>query len=235
MIFFYFCDTKDQIQRQRHKSNLKLSSAIPFEPLLSHIRSILLSGSFWTTGLISTLMYGSLIVFLANFSLLGINHLHVSHALYGWLQATVMLSFVLGSFLCAAFMKKIPIVKWGIMLAIGGSLALLWFTYQFPRPLFLMASIIPFNIGAAFLIGVFSTKVIQLFSESKGLVSSLIGSLRMVISALFVAFSSFLFDGSFRPLGWLIFLASLISLILLLIRSRFFPEHRGLSPNRSIY
>lgn len=201
LLFLFFEET---LHRQRRMLKIK--------QLIQDIQIIASSLIFWKQGLVAILMYAALIVFLVNFPLLTMDSLHISRSYYGCLQAGIMFFFVLGSFLCNRLIKKIgtiPLVYWGICFAMGGSFALLLTIYISPSPLAIAASIGCFNLGAAWLIAIFSTQAIQLFGAIKGLTSSFLGSLRMLFSALFILLANAFFDGTFRSSCWLIFSAVL--------------------------
>lgn len=181
--------------------------------LLKHLWNVLKSVTFWSNGLIAIFMYASLIVFLSYFPLIIMKQMHLKEELYAFLQAFIMLSFVSGSVLATFLMKRWnleQLATGGIYLIFIGCLGLLIGSSQWLLVTFSMAI---FNLGAAFLIAIYSTRVLEAFS-SRGLTSSLVGALRMLCAAAFIYFSGILYKGTFFPIAGVIFIASVISFFL---------------------
>lgn len=182
-VYFFVIETNNSIFSLKNEN----------KTFLFMTKSIVLSKLFWLNASVASLLYGSIIFLLTNFSIVLQSYLGMSVKGYAFFQAIFMLSFVLSSIYCKHILKKRGILFTNRIarraLIIGG--VLIWIVESFfHNPYNMLFALACFNFGAACLIAISATRVIQSF-RYKGQASALIGCFRVLTAALFILASSF--------------------------------------------
>lgn len=186
-----------------YKDTLKQTKKLDAAGLLNDLNALFSSSEFWKMSLIPIVIYSSIILFLSQFPLLARDHRQMTTSEYGWLQAMIMAAFVTGSVLFGSLIKHFSLSKLnsiGINLILASTLCLGLIVAFSQNYLLITVSMMGFNLGAALVIAVYVSKVMDTFSSTKGLTSSLVGSLRMFVCGGFVALGTLLYNGTFYPL-----------------------------------
>ncbi len=187
--------------------------------ILKNYGSLLVNFPFMAHTLIWSLMFSLTIVFIANLSLIFVEHLHVSKEAFGYYQMTIMGIFFVGSMTTAYLIKKLgmPITKFignGFYLLGVIGLNILTFNYS-QDPLFLVIAMALVSIGSALSITIYFTYSLAPLQESlKGSAMSLVQSLRIFITSSMVYIAANQFDGTTLPISYLASLCTLICLAL---------------------
>jgi DHA1 family bicyclomycin/chloramphenicol resistance-like MFS transporter len=174
----------------------------------------------WHLGMIPILMYSALLVYLVNFPL-AISLSLMDIRAIGYLQAYIMLNFVLGSIIASYLIPRLNfrvIAKIAYLLACGGSLLLLLGSYMVPQSwniLTLFMGLVA--AGSAFIIGVYMGESLNVFPEMRGISTAFQGALRLSFSSLMIFLSGFLINHHFSYVILLICLCIFGSLCLSLI------------------
>ncbi len=181
---------------------------------------VLRSKKVWHLGMIPILMYSALLIYLVNFPLAVSSSLMDIRAI-GYLQACIMLSFVLGSIIASYLIPRLNfyiISKIAYLLACGGGLLLLLGSYMVPQSwniLTLFMGLVA--AGSAFIIGLYMGESLNVFPKMRGISTAVQGALRLSFSSVMIFLSGFLINHHFSYVILLIYLCIFGSLCLSLI------------------
>lgn len=158
------------------------------------------SKQIWHIGMIPILMYTALLVYLVNFPLIVSSQLSDIRQI-GYLQACVMLSFVLGS-LSASYLvlkwEERSILSMAYGLACGGGILLTLASYWLPHLWNILTFFISMiSIGIALVIGLYMGKSLNIFPEYRGSSTAFQGALRLITSSLILTISGMAFHHNF--------------------------------------
>jgi DHA1 family bicyclomycin/chloramphenicol resistance-like MFS transporter len=179
----------------------------PFEPgqILRDYRTLLTSVSFMANTIIWTTMFGLLMAFTSNLSLIFIEYLKVDPEYFGFYQASIMTAFFLASLAAAKLIGKYGMLvtkRIGNGLAGFGAIALIALGLgDAPWPLILTIAMSLISAGVAISGVVYFVDSMADFPEAKGTTNALSQSLRLLVSAGMVGISAALFNGSIKPIS----------------------------------
>ena len=168
--------------------------------------------------MVCTLIFGGIMVFVSNQSLLFLNHLGVSPEVYGYYQSSAMLSFAIGSFISGLIIRQFKVTgaKRICLSLIGlggvGMIATAIFQPHHALLICLCPSLI--NLGGGIGFGSIASSAMDLFPEMKATSSGLMGFLRLMIAAGMVELSSLFFDGTILPIALIIGGAQFLALFI---------------------
>ena len=208
--YLFITDAK---QEKRKKVNIKM--------IVQDYLTIAASLKFFTYSMIVLLPFIGIVVYIANLSLIFINHLNVSPSLYALYQATTMGTFVIFSLLSARFIATRGLAftkKLGLIVTTIGATFLLLTAIFAPSDINLICiSMALFAAGGSMLPGTFGMGALEIFSHIKGTASAMMTTYRQLLATLMVVLSEIFFDGTIVPVAVIIFSCLAISLTLYFI------------------
>jgi DHA1 family bicyclomycin/chloramphenicol resistance-like MFS transporter len=175
--------------------------------ILKEYHSMLSNLTFITNTLIWTIMFGLMMVFVSNLSLIYIDHLNVSESIFGFYQASIMTAFFVGSLVASQCIAKLGMEKTkhlgNILFAIGaiGLVLLVFLGLSLPLALTLLMGLV--SAGMALCCTIYYVNAMADFPHATGTLAALSQGLRLVISAGMIGLSSKLFTGSMAPVAYI--------------------------------
>ncbi|ATN73892.1 hypothetical protein [Coxiella burnetii] len=151
---------------------------------------------FIILGTIPCLMYAGIIVYIANLSLLFVNHLGVTQHQVGYYEAIIMLTFLAFSFIAAYMLKRFSIQasqRIGLFIVSLAAVLLLSSHFILPNsPNLITAVMSLFAAGSAIALGPFISQALNTHPEVRETSSALLGTIS--IGAIFGSYRN---SGSF--------------------------------------
>jgi DHA1 family bicyclomycin/chloramphenicol resistance-like MFS transporter len=156
--------------------------------------------------LIWCLMFSVVIIFIANLSLIFVDHLKVPPETFGYYQTAIMGAFFGGSMSAAYIMEKLGLAKTkiaGSLIFIAGIVGLTLLSYLESRsPLLLITAMSLASLGSALAVTIYFTfSMTHIGEHLKGSAMSLTQSLRLLISSGLVWLAASQFDGTTLPMS----------------------------------
>ncbi len=168
--------------------------------------------------MVCTLIFGGIMVFVSNQSLLFLNHLGVSPDVYGYYQSSAMMSFAMGSFISGAVIRKFKVIGAKriclTLIGVGGMGIIVTALFQPHHALLICMCPSLINLGGGIGFGSIASSAMDLFPEMKATSSGLMGFLRLMIAAGMVEVSSLFFDGTILPIAIIIGGAQFLALFI---------------------
>ena len=164
---------------------------------------------------LSYLAIGGIIMFVANMSLIFIEHLGVSQESYGFYQATIMGTFALISAVSTWMIGKYGrhTTKYvGLVFMVLGTMALYWVAVLNLNPFMICAAMAIFTAGATLACVIYGVEAVSVFPNMKGVAAGLSNALRHIIVAGTVGISALNFDGTITPVMWVTVIACVLIL-----------------------
>jgi len=187
-----------------------------FKEAFSHL-------AFWQLTLVLSLLFGAYIAFLSGTSVLFVVEFGMSKKIFPLVQGAILGGWVLGSlFLNRALVKWgiLKVKKTGIALIVIGSLFLFLLTLVAPRDPYLATSAVAlYAVGANWVIGLYFPEGMELLPRIKGVTSSLLTSVRLLIGACIVGLTGSLYNATIYPLVFVI-----LGAVLMILPTLFFYE-----------
>lgn len=162
---------------------------------------------------------GAYFVYIANLSLVFINHLGVSEEAYGYYQAVILLIFAILSFSSGYVIQGIGLSRTrslGVKITVTGAVllaAVMVFAQENPLLITLAMSI--FTGGFALNAGIFFGDYMSVKPEIKGIASALANCIRLFVMAALIALGGYFFNGTMIPTTVIVFFAGISSLAVL--------------------
>lgn len=194
------------------KETLPRQKRIPFNlaSVCKNYLAVLTNFPFMAHTLIWCLAFSMVIVFIANLSLIFVDHLGVPKEVFGAYQAAIMGTYFIGS-MSAAFLIK----HWGLfatkvmgsLVYVVGVLSLASLCLiQFYDPVYLVVSMSLAALGSALAMTIYFSYSMMFVGDSlKGSAMAFIQSLRLSTTSGLVWIAANQFDGSPRPVALLAF------------------------------
>lgn len=199
-------------------------SSFSISHILKDYGQMLKSFPYMAGNLICYLLFGSIMVFIANLSLIFIEHLGVSQESYGFYQATIMGTFAGISTLGAWMIGKYGTVKTkhiGLFLVALGTGLLIGVALTKSSPALICGSMVVFTTGATLASMIYGVEAVNVFPHLRGSAAGLSNALRHLLIGGVIGAGSTLFNGSIAPVVSVITSLSLIIFFLVLrLRSR---------------
>ncbi len=202
------------------KETLPAIKRQPFSAVgaLKQYGNLLTNLTFMSNTLLWTIMFGFLMVFTANLSLIYIDHLNVSERAFGFYQATIMGMFFIGSLgasKCIARYGANKTKNIGNVCFILGLLGLIILGFLgFSFPVLLTFSMCLCSLGVALACVIYYVDSMADFPHAIGALSALSQGFRLVVSAGMVGFSAKIFTGSIKPISFMACLCVILVIIL---------------------
>ncbi len=192
------------------------SKNVSYQELFQKFIEISLNKKFQLNTLIFSLMIACLNVYIANLSLIFINGLNVPQAQFGYYQALSILPCIVFSFLSSHLINKLGVllVRFISLLFLTiGTIIMCLASFFSKSPLLISLSMMIITTGTSLGIGIFLAQALSQFPTAVGTASSVVTSLRLILTASFISFSGIIFNNTMLPLT--IVIISITSLILL--------------------
>jgi DHA1 family bicyclomycin/chloramphenicol resistance-like MFS transporter len=192
----------------------------PIQPqsILKDFKSALTNLAFWQLTLVMSMIFAGYIAFLSGTSVLFVVEFGMSKTVFPFIQAAILGGWVAGSLLLGqaiAYWGTHRVKKTGIILSIIGGLGLAIFSLIAPRdPYLLTSGVVLYAFGANWIIGLYFPEGMEILPHIKGITASLFTSARLLIAALVLGLTSFLYNGTIYPLSAIIFTSILLLPIL---------------------
>ena len=178
----------------------------------------------WQLTMTISLLFGGYIAFLSGSSLLFVVEFQVSKAIFPYFQAAI-----LGAWVAASLFLRRAIDKWGVLqikragifLVAFGALCLTVTSFIAGRdPWLLTMGILFYAFGANWIIGLYFPESMEILPHIKGVVASLLTSVRLLMGALVVGLAGALYNATIFPLLAVILGSVVLMLPLLLLYER---------------
>lgn len=192
--------------------------------------TLLKSFKFMCYTLIVNFPFSAIVVYVANLSIIFINHIGMDLAKFSYYQATTMGTFIVFSLFSIKLigLKGIDYTK-----NIGAILSLIGTIMLFAVCLFNAENINVICIAMAFLAGggalmagTFGMKALSIFPEMNGTSMAMMTAIRQLLASGLVVLSEVFFDGTLLPVAIIIFSYAVISTLCYCIKGESLPiEH----------
>mgnify|MGYP001226054279 CR=1 FL=1 len=172
--------------------------------ILSDFAKAMTCFKFWAPTIIVSCIFAGYLSYISYTSLLFVNNLGVSRALYPVYQASVLISFVCASLSANKIINRKGVEelkRYGLMfLSLGGVIFMISAGFYPEHYNLFHIGMVIYSFGAGWLIGPFFTESMEALPNIKGVTASLVTSFRLLFTAVFIGVISALFDGSILPL-----------------------------------
>jgi DHA1 family bicyclomycin/chloramphenicol resistance-like MFS transporter len=159
---------------------------------------------FWQITIATSLSFAGYIAFVSGTSVLFVVEFGMSKAIFPFVQAAILGSWVAGGFLLKPYLRKWgapKVKKAGILFSLVGGVFLALVAILAPQnPYLLTLGMLFYTFGANWIFGLYFPEGMELLPEIKGTTASLFTSFRMVISALAIGFAASIYNGTAYPL-----------------------------------
>lgn len=213
LLITYFLVAETHAVTQRHPFNVG--------HILGEYKALLTNFTFMGNSFIWTTMFGMLIVFTSNLSLIYIDYLHVDPVYFGFYQAAVMTTFFVSSLLASGSISRFgtSITKWiGNGCFIGGALLLMIFAQPIqPDPFKLTLAMSLCSAGVAIACVIYFMDSMADFPNAKGAANALAQSLRLIVGAGMIALAASAFNGTIMPIA-LMAMATVVGFAVITLR-----------------
>jgi MFS transporter, DHA1 family, multidrug resistance protein len=154
-------------------------------------------------------------VYIANSSVILVNHIGLTLESFAYYQAATMSVFIIFSF----FTNKLIAMKGtdfsqnlGIYIMGLGALSILWVGASYHMSAFKICCCISLiSAGGALLTGVFNAKAMAIFPDNKGSALAMIAAARQILTAILISICEIYFDGTIFPVSLVISVSILFS------------------------
>jgi hypothetical protein len=162
-----------------------------------------------------------MVVYVANLSVIFINHLGISLAHFSYYQATTAATFVIFSLLSVKLIaaKGIDYTKnLGGFLALIGSIGIFYISQvDFKDVNIICLSMAFIAAGGAMMVSTFGLKAISIFPNMNGTAMAMMTAVRQLLASGLVMLSELFFDGTIIPVAIIIFVYAMVSSVVYLI------------------
>lgn len=211
-------------------STFPKNSPRPKVKLNDQLASILKSSHFWGATLMVILLFAGYLQILAGLSILYTPCLDVPFHLFPLHQGSILLGYLLaslsGSFLLK-FMSENTLKRLGISCALASAIFLIATSYLYPKsPWHITAALTPYAFGFIWAQTIYLKKMMGLFENNKGALSSLLTFIRLLLSSTLLWLGGLIFKGNIYSLTVLLTLIVLVTLIIALVYEKSHPAPR---------
>lgn len=164
--------------------------------------------AFWQITLAISLLFAGYISFLSGSSVLFVLELGISKSLFPLFQAAILGAWIAGGLLLNCILAKwgqAKVKRAGMFLAIVGVVELAFAAIAFPTNAWVITfGMLLYSFGANWIIGLYFPESMEILPSIKGVTSSLITSVRLLIAAVVIGIASFLYNGTIYPLAGIV-------------------------------
>lgn len=176
---------------------------------------------FWQLTLIVTLLFAGYLVFLSGTAVLFVVDYGVSKTVFPLFQGALLGSWVIASLMCDAAVAKwgqAKVKQIGMYGVLFGGAVLVAITCLAPRdPYLLTLAMVIYSFGSNWAQGLYFPEAMEFLPDIKGITASLLTSVRLLLTALFIALAAAFYDGTIYPLSIVVLgiIATTFSLVLI--------------------
>ncbi len=167
--------------------------------------------------MISLMPFILIVVYIANLSLIFVNHLGVSSRAFGYYQASTMCTFLVFSALSSKLIAKKGMdytKNLGLMLSIIGGTGLFIVAMLSPAsPIWICITMSILAAGGAMTVGILGLKALEIYPDMKGTAAAMNTGIRQLLAAGLVLVSELTFDGSIVPLATIMFVYLCVAML----------------------
>jgi len=181
--------------------------------------TVLTSFPYMAAACVCYFLFAGMIMFVANQSLIFIEHLGVSKAAYGVYQASLAGSFALFSVLSIGIIERYGTAKTkytGLIASVIGAILLLAMALIDVGPLLMCGAMVIFTAGVALSCPIYGMESANVFPQMRGIATGMSNALRLIMVAGIVGIGSFSFTGSIQPVAKLVAIVTAGAIILAL-------------------
>ncbi len=183
---------------------------VPFKlkSVLRNFKTVSLSIPFWQTTAVVSLVFAGYLAFLSCISVLFILEYGVSKTMLPAFQAAL-----LGSWVFASLIYSRAINYWGsfrvkvigiVLFLLGGVLFVAAAVVAPTNPYLLTFPMMLYSFGVNWVQGLYFPEGMELFPDIKGITASFLTSARLLITAVVVGISSYLYDATIYPIVYVV-------------------------------
>lgn len=212
------------------EETLPASKRKPFHPINVSKDYLKLSKSFkfMCYTLIVNFPFTAVVVYIANLSVIFVNHIGMSLEKFSYYQATTMGTFIVFSLLSIKLISKkgMDFTKnVGGMFALFGSIGLFSTSLIDVQDVTMICFFMAFiAAGGAMMAGTFGLKALSIFPEINGTAMALMTAMRQLFAAGLVILSEILFDGTIAPVATIIMSYAAISVVCYIVLQATSPK-----------
>ncbi len=188
------------------KESLLPEKQLPFQlaSIVKDFKKVLLHSAFWQITLATSLIFAGYIAFLSYTGPLFVSEFGVSKGFSPFFQVIILCTWTIGGLCLKRALNALGsqrIKKTGLILCIIGTFTFLFTSIITPQnPYLLVGSFLPYIFGANWIFGLYFPEAMELLPEIKGVVASLVTSIRLLIAALTVGLVSTFYNATIYPL-----------------------------------
>jgi len=198
------------------KESLPASKRIPlnFKGTVANFKKTLGSGPFWKLTCIISLLFTGYLGFLSTTSILFVVDMGIPKKIFPFLQGSLLVAYVFASLTCNKALEKFGVEKtkkYGLYCILFSSALLIIVTGFYPNPYALTVAMLPFTFGFMYVQTPYFSDCMNIFPDIKGIVASLITSIRLLITATLIGLASKYYNGTALPTTALVLTTAFIS------------------------
>ncbi|MBS0634239.1 MAG: MFS transporter, partial [Verrucomicrobia bacterium] len=184
---------------------------IQFNPkgVIQSFKKVVTSMPFWQTTVIVSLVFAGKLAFLSCISLLFVLEFGVEKSALPYFQASLLAGWVaasLGYKQAVTYLGIMRIKSVGTILFLIGGTGLVAATYVAPQnPYLLTLPMLCYVVGANWVQGLYFPECMEIFPEIKGIVASVLTSVRLLLTACVIGVTSHFYNATIYPVTLLIF------------------------------
>jgi DHA1 family bicyclomycin/chloramphenicol resistance-like MFS transporter len=193
---------------KEQKTNRNISNYRSLRPMLKRYQNMIVDYKFILLACIPSLIYACLILYLTLLPYLFIDNIGISHHEYGFYQMSIMATFFIFSLFSIKLYNNFNIIimqKLGKIICGTACISFCYTALLLPlSPVAITISMCIFTSGSALCLGSFIVQGINYFPKFKGASSAMLGTIKLIITAITVWLGSILFNGSISSIAILI-------------------------------
>ncbi len=207
------------------KESLPARKRVPlnFDGTIANFKKTLSNGPFWKLTCIISLLFTGYLGFLSTTSILFVVDMGIPKKVFPFLQGALLLAYVFASLTCNKALDRFGVEKtkkYGLYCILFSSFLMILVTVFYPNPYALTGAMLPFTFGLMYVQTPYFSDCMNIFPEIKGIVASLITSIRLMITAGLIGLASKYYDGTVRPTTALVLITAVISTYLFFSHER---------------
>lgn len=191
------------IEESLAREDMKRFSA---KSIFKDLASMLSNLHYMAGNLVGYILFGIILIFIANLSIIFIDYMGVSQEIYGWYQSMIMGSFSLTSVFSPFMIGKLGTrsTKFiGLFISLLGVSLLVIFNDTSPFFLCLMMAL--YTVGGTLAMVIYCVEAIAVFPDLKGVASGLSNALRHLSIGILISLSAIFFTGTIKPIAYIAF------------------------------
>lgn len=185
--------------------------------ILRNYGKLFKSLEFMSYTLIVNFPFTAIVVYIANLSVIFINHIGMNLTEFSYYQATTMGTFIVFSLFSIKLISKKGLnytKNFGGMLALIGSLGMMYISQSEPINVNIISlSMALIAAGGAMMAGTFGIKALSVFPEINGTSMAMMVAIRQFLAFGLVIVSELFFDGTIIPVADIIFGYAVVAMV----------------------